>query len=361
MTGKAAVVQGGLAVLGLALAYSTSTREPERAPGEVVILDASKGDIGNVHFEDDTNAVDLQRRSEGGGDPAVWLHVVEKPPAPPAPPKDGAKPLPPPPPKTLKPPRDLRGDPQAEKLLDQMSPLRSPRSFGVLDAAKSKELGLDAPKKKLTITVRGQAREFVIGQPPQGSGENYIRDLKDGRTYLMPRSVLSDLQGAAYRLIDRRVHTFKVADVDRLAVTAGGKTRELVLLNRESASGYKLAPAKTPDKPDELARNWHDKIWRIYPIELLGKGEKPAAGEPKVAVRVEYFDGRKSAGWIEIGKLEPTAPTPPSVESTSQPVPSVSEPPKPEFYARTEHTAGWIKIHGDPSYVADSEKVASGS
>jgi len=183
---------------------------------------------------------------------------------------------------------------------------------------------------------------------PQGQNTQVLASL---------RSVLSDLQGASYRLIDRRLHTFKVADVDRIAVTVGGKTQDLKILNRESQNGYKLAPAKTPDKPEEMARNWHDKIWRIYPVEILGKGEKPTPAEPKVTLRVEYFDGKKSAGFIEVGKIDAAPAAPVSESPTGAHAP---EPPKPDLYARTEHTAGWIKIHNDPSYVTDGEKVVSG-
>ena len=225
----------------------------------------------------------------------------------------------------------------------------------MLDAKKAKELGLDGAKKKLSITARGETRDFVIGQPPEAGGESYLRDTKDGRTYLMPRQLLTDLQGAAYRLVDRKLHTFKIADVSHLVVAASGKTRDLVIKNREDQNAYKLAPATTPDKPEEMARNWHDKIWRLFPTELLGKGESPAAGEPKIAVRVDYLDGSKQVGWLEIGKLD--------VAPGSEPPPSPhGMPPQtgPEIYGRTEHTAGWVRLRSDPSMLGDADKIAAG-
>ena len=66
MTGKAAALQGGLAALGLITAHLTWQREPERAPGEVTVIDAGKNDLARVHFEDDTQSIDLERRKEGG-------------------------------------------------------------------------------------------------------------------------------------------------------------------------------------------------------------------------------------------------------------------------------------------------------
>jgi hypothetical protein len=362
MTGRALMVQGALALAGLSVAFATWQREPERAEGEVIIVDATKNELGHVHFEDDNTALDLERRSEGG-DSAVWLHLVDKTPAPaktPTPPKSSAATPPPPPPVAGKPrpPRDLRGDEPAVRTFEQFAPFRSPRAFGTLDAAKLKELGLDTARRKLQVTARGQTRDFVIGSPAAGTGENYLRDVKDGRVYLMPRAMLTDLQGAGYRLVDRKLHAFKLGDVNRLTVTASGKSRELLLTNGQSPGAYKLASPSTPDKPDEQARTWHDKIWRLYPMELLGKGEEPTAGAPKVAARIEYFDGRKSVGWVELARLDlppKQAPLP------SAPVDKADKGDKVEWYARSEHTAGWIRLANDPTPIADTEKVASGS
>lgn len=357
MTGRSLLVQGALALAGLSVAYATWQREPERALGEVIVVDATKNELGHVHFEDDSTALELERRSEGG-DTAVWLHLVDKaPPSAPAEARSSGTAAPPPPVVTkLRPPRDLRGDEPAVHTFEQFAPFRSPRAFGTLDVAKLKELGLDTPKRKLQITARGQTHDFAIGSPAAGTGENYLRDLKDGRVYLMPRSLLSDLQGAGYRLVDRKLHAFKLGDVNRVVVTANGKSRDLVLSNGQNATGYKLASAGTPDKPDEQARTWHDKLWRLYPMELLGKGEVPAAGAPKLGARVEYFDGRKSVGWVELAKLE----LPPKTEPASKTA-SAKTPPSPttEWYARSEHTAGWIRLASDP--IADTEKIAAGS
>jgi hypothetical protein len=357
VTGRAVALQGGLAALGLVAAYFTWQRQPDGAPGDVVVIDAGKGDLAKIHFEDENNTVDIER-GKGGGDAPAWLHIVEKagaktPPSPhgaPKPPtEDKSKP---------KPPRDLRGNEQAGKLLESFAPLRSPRGFGVLPAPKLKELGLDDTKRKLVVNARGETREFVIGQPVGSSGESYLKNTRDGRVYIMPRSVLGDLQGASFRLVERQLHAFKIPEVDRLVVSAGGKTRELAIQGRENPATYKLVAPKAPDKPDEMARNWHEKVWRIFPTEIMGKGERPAGGDPQVAIRVDYLEGKKKVGWLEIAKTEPKA-EPASQESTTLgPVPP---PPKPDIYARTENTAGWVKIQGDVGYITDAEKIAAGN
>jgi hypothetical protein len=346
MTPKAVALQGGLAALGLLTAHLTWQREPERAPGEVTIIDATKNDLRSIHYEDDKVAYDMSRSKEGGED-AVWIHFVDKFVAKVDPAKKDA----PPPPST--PPRDLRGTEAAGKALDQFAPLRSPRAFGVLDPQKLKELGLDGSVKKLDVTAKGDTRHFTIGQPAGSpGGESFLRDAADGRVYVIPRGLLSDLQAAQGRLIDRRMHTFITNDFDRLKVTAQGKTKEYVQIGRERGPGAsQFAPAATPDKPDQTVKNWHDVIWRTFPMEIFGKGEMPKEGTPKLVARVEYFDGKKSIGWMELGKLEGLA------GGQSQSGAGASG----EIVARSEHTPSWVSLHSNGSILSDTEKMATGS
>src|SRR4029079_14694416 len=101
VTGRSLAVQSGLAALGLITVYATWQREPERAPGAVTVIDASKSDVTKVHFEDEPLSVERTRAPSGDG---VWRHLVTKPkaetrPDPKAPPKPEAKPAPTPPPR----------------------------------------------------------------------------------------------------------------------------------------------------------------------------------------------------------------------------------------------------------------------
>ena len=355
MTGKAAALQGGLAALGLITAHLTWQREPERAPGEATVIDAGKNDIGRIHFEDEQSSIDLERRKTDG-EPGVWLHLVEKPvtkPTPPADPKkttSDATPPPPPAPPTppANPPRDLRGSEVAAKLVDQFAPLRSPRAFGILDAAKLKELGFENSKRKLTVVARGDTHEYTIGQAlggGGGTGEAFLRDSRDGRVYLMPHGVLGDFT-ASTRLVDRKMHAFEPTEFDRIVLTMGGKSRELAQTHRETPQLAQLSSPKTPDKPDQMAKNWHDLLWRSFPMEVLGKDEAPKEGAPAPVARVEYFDGKKLMGFIELAKAPEKTPqqTDPAGNRTT-------------MFARTEHTAGWVKLHVNGSVTTDAEKI----
>ena len=350
MTGRALAVQSGVAALGLVIVYATWQREPEHAPGAVTVIDASKSDVTLIHFEDEASAVDLTRGNTGD-EAGVWLHLVTKPKAEPKvdpkDPKASAKPEPKP--TTPPPPRDLPGAENAKKLYEQFAPFVSQRAFGALDANKLKELGLDSSKRKLEVTVKGAVRRYEIGQPAvQTAGEAFLRDTRDGRVYLMPRNILSELQNASH-MVDRRLHTFEPTDFDRIKLTMGAKSKEFVQVGRESRSTAGFAAAKTPDKRDQTAKNWHDSLWRIFPTELLGKGEEPAGGKVNVVLRVDYSEGKDSVGWVEIGRTEGAA----------APAGALSEDaaPKGELFIRSEHTAGWNKIPSGGQLLPDAEKL----
>lgn len=354
MTGRAAAIQGGLAVAGLLAAHFTWQREPEHAPGSVTVIDAGKSDIGRIHYEDDDSAVDLTR-GHGGSDPAVWIHLVAKKPVTPIrnphekAPATADKP-------TIPPPRDLPGSEAAAKLYDQFAPFVSPRAFGVLDKTKLKELGLDAPKKSLDVTVKGDVRKYEIGQPPTSAavGESFLRDARDGRVYLMPRAMSTDLLNAAH-LVDRRLHAFEPTDFRRFVVTAGGKQKELVRIGTDPRGNAGFAPAKTPDKPDQMAKNWQDSIWRLFPNEVLGRDEEPSGGKPKVVARIDYYDGKDRVGWLELARLEPT-----DHMSEGKGPSAADDAANGEIFARSEHTAGWAKVGSSANQlITDAQKLVS--
>jgi hypothetical protein len=353
MTGRAVGIQGGLAVLGLVIAYSTWQREPERAPGAVTVIDAGKSDVTKVRYEDDASAVEMTR-GKGGKEPPVWLHIVTKPKADDKKSdkkddkaaKDAKKPA------AAKekdqPPRDLGGAEGAAKIFDQFAPFVSPRAFGVLDKDKLKEIGLDAPKRKLEITVKGDVRRYEIGQPSNAAGgESFLRDVTDGRVYLMPRAMMGELSNAGH-MVDRRLHSFELGDFDRMVLSANGKQKEYLQVGRESRATAGFAPPKTPDKRDQMAKNWHDSLWRMFPVELLGRGEDPAGGKPTLALRVDYYDGKSSVGWLEIGRADASGAMSEDSGATGQ-----------DTFVRTEHTVGWCKLGNGGQLIPDAQKLVN--
>jgi hypothetical protein len=223
-------------------------------------------------------------------------------------------------------------------LFERFAPLRASRALGTLDTAKLKDLGLDSTKKRIEVVGRGARRRYALAPAPLGGTDPYIRDEQDGRVYVIPRTILSDLQAASTNLVERRLHNFKIEEVDRLVITAAGKKKEYRASRiDDSMPGIRLAPVGS-EKADETAKNWHDRIWNLFPADVLGKGEAPKEGPPRTAIRVEYFSRGKNLGWVELGR----AGGAPANESTTQPPPSSDT-----AYSRSEYSLGWMKLPAD--------------
>ncbi len=338
MRTQGAALQGGLAALGLIAAYTTWQREPERRAGEVVVVDASPSDVQKVRYEDATSAtpkwVELDRRKEADG-PRVWLRVSARA-------------------EQKAPERELRGNDSATKLFEKIAPLRATRALGVLGADKLKEVGLEAPKKHIELMTKSGKRTFSIGASPFGVSDPYVKDDSDGKVYVLGGGVVGDLDAASIRLVDRQIHDWKTTEYDGLAITAGGKKRELTQTTPEAPGQAKLA-SKT-GKTDDMAKNWHDKVWRLLVSDVLGKGETPAAGEPQIAARVDYTFHGRPRGFLELARVAGKAPEPAASASTPAPPPAVPM----EYYARSESTAGWVKLGGsNEELVKEAEKLAA--
>ena len=147
----------------------------------------------------------------------------------------------------------------------------------------------------------GKETVFKISNSVPGAGSPYLM-APDGTIYLVPLTIISQLENGQNQLVDRRLHTFKQTELDGVVVKSGDKQRELVQTADEQGVNIRVASKGKPDKPDDFARNWNDKVWRLMSAEVLGKGEAPTAGEPKVEGRVEYLRKGKPLGWVDLAR-----------------------------------------------------------
>lgn len=330
MNRRGAAIQGGLAAMGLILAYATWQREPDTAASEVIVVEAGKSDLTRLRFEEGAKFVELS--SDGK---QIWIRTSPRTELPKAP------------------ERRVKGSEGALKFWERFTPLKAQRALGALAADKLKEVGLAEPKKKLVVGTRGGDRVFLIGSSPFGVSDPYVKEEASGQVYVLSPMLLADLESAGSRFVERQLHDFQPLDFDAVTVEAGGKKRELVQVAGETPFLAKLAPKSSPDKPDEQAKNWHDKVWRLIVAEVLGEGEKPDGGLPKVALRLDYTHKGKPRGFLEVGSVTP--PAPPAVPDGGTP-----PPPLPELYARSEHTAGWVRLAGaSEELLKEAVKIAA--
>jgi hypothetical protein len=341
MKPRGALLQSALALVGLGAVYATWQKPEQPSSDEVVILDLPRGDLHRIRYQDGTRWIELERRADPSG-VAYWVRhakVVEGA----AENRDGGVASLSSPPQDKTAPREVRASDTAQKVYERFEPFRASRALGTLDPAKLRELGLEGSVKTLELEGRTGKHRFKISTTVLGAGSPYLQSEPDGRVYLLGNPAVSDLESAPVRLVDRTLHAFKVSDFDGFSVKAGNKSREFVarILNPKAAV---VAPKSAPNKPDEFARNWHDKVWRLVVLEVLGKGEVPPTGEPLVAVRIDYSKKGSAVGWLELAR--PGAAASASVNK--------------ELYARSEHTAGWVKLPAAvEEIIKEAPKIAS--
>ncbi|NPC71765.1 hypothetical protein HPP05_18595 [Corallococcus exiguus] len=232
-------------------------------------------------------------------------------------------------PAPVPPPRELRGNDVALKLFSRFAPLRAQRDLGVLDDKKLEEIGLVKTERGLTLTLDGTPKTFRLATPASGWGAPYLQRTTDGHVFLLGPGLLPDLEAAASRLVDRRLHTFDVDGFDHIVISTGTTSRAFVASGK-SPGAVQLSPVDAPSTPDDFARNWHDRLWRLTPVELLGRGEAPPGPAPTPAFRVEYQRAGKAVGELSMAKT-----------------------PDGSWYARTEFTAGWTRMGGGLELLAE--------
>ena len=351
-----AYLQGALALIGLIAAYVTWQRPKEtQTESDITVLEASKSSLSHVHYEDGDRFLDLSREDNRVWMTSGWLEgrfpasqpdagVTVKIPLDGGTLSDGGVanadagfiiksiqmiPAKPPLPKTVK------GNERADKLWDKFAPLMGVRSLGNLPNEKLKELGLFDTKRKLVVTVSGAAHEYAVGNPSLNIVGMYLRDAKDGSVYLLPSAMLSELEPSSQQLVDRRMHAFKMNEYDDFVVTVGDAKKEFLSSNADIPQTAKVSPKDAPDKTDELTRNWSDKVFnRLIVTDVLGKGEQPPAGEPKIELRVDYSQHGSPKGFVEIGKVNGTV------------------------WGRSENTPGWVGLHmGSDDVLTDAKRI----
>ncbi len=373
MKARSAAWQGAIALGALALAAVTWLRGPETvAPGGVDIVDVPSGSVQRVVWDDGSHRVEVERVHPG--EPGVWVRIARSPwllppdagadagarqaiwPGPdggasrgtdggPSRPSDAGSPparlpdggtrdagstladIAPP-----APDRELRGDEAAERLLEQFSPFTAARALGTPDSSKLRELGLEGGLRRLDVYADSRRLGFVVSSPV-GTGASYLRT-EDGRVFILGGTLIQDLTSAASRLVDRRVHAMHPEDADRVVVHLGAESKTFV--QRRVAGTTKLFADAHTDTPDAFTQPWLERLNKTVPSDVLGRGEVPPEGEPKVELRVDFVRGTQQLGFVELARAQNG------------------------WFARSEHSVGWMRVVGRAEgLVHDAERVVS--
>jgi hypothetical protein len=343
---KQLVVHGALLLVSAGLAYSVWNKDepqPEKQQAMVDVWGGNQASFTRLSFEGKTRKVRLESKKDATG--YYYVGVVDKEEA--ADPhadvhghghegkdhKDDAKgPLKPPPAKEPK-KETIRfvSVKAGETLIKSLTPLKALRAVGKVDAARNEEFGLDKPEGTLKVTLDGKEHVLTIGGTTPGGSERYAKYQANGEVFAIPGDIAQSLMFGDSRLPERDLHGFKNDEVVRVKVMKGGKARELVRL-KEKNEGW--ADIASPTKQDETAGNWMSKLGKLRGSEFVEKPQTAFKPEDAI-VRVEYSDGGKQVGFVELYK-QPAEPKPDAPASATAP--------KNDYLVRTEWGRWYVKV-----------------
>lgn len=332
MKASGVAVQAALAGVGLVAAYLTWQRPSDVAADAVTVVDATRAAVERVRYETAEGWVEV--RPDRTLEDSAWVRTSAVVPEESTQSAEDAGTPPRVDAKKATPERELRGGEGARSLLNRFAPMTASRSLGVLPEDKLEELGLAQSAKRLSVETAGGQRSFLVSTKVLGASNPYVRDERSGEVFLLGPGIVSDFEAASTRLVDRRLHAFRPGDFDALRVEQGARSREFTVSGKPPQDP-KLTPTsgEGSGEPDAFAGSWHGRLWRLVPTELYGKEEVPEGITQERALKVTYFNRGKELGFLEVMRGEEDG-----------------------IFARSERTAGWVKLHGTNADVIEEVK-----
>ena len=324
-------------LISMVAAYMTWTRDRSKPVSDVVVLNLKKGDVTSVTLTAPNLTAELVARSKD----VQWVTVTRMVEVRRATADGGtAGPLPAPqlagtdggtatavdagPPPREKQVNAFRGNASAAGTLDKFAPLQALRDLGKLEGAALEPFGLAAPKQTLTVQAKGNTHTFEVGEKPFGSSDCYLRRPSDGQVFIISGTIISDLENAPGRLMDRRLHAFKLLDVERVQVDTPQGPREMLQFKRVENDGKDAywSDSSAPQAHNEMYQTWVQKVHRLYASKFLEPETTPKDTRP--VMTLTWWAGKDKLGQLDLQVTGDEG--------------------NPTYYARSENTLAWVEL-----------------
>lgn len=298
-----AVVHGLLLALALGAAYQDWTREKTEVQTGVSVWQLDSDSIRAIDLQTRRTKVHAELRSDDTGtegrEAYVWFRIERTPLATPgmdaSPEEAEAEPF-----IEIK---EFRGADRSLGRIEELAELQADRALGILDVATLEGLGLADPKGQLSIETAQGKVSLQVGEKAVGDRLRYVRTPEDGRVFVVQDHLVSDLELADSRLLNRELHGFTPDDVQHAEVTVGEETRAYDR-NEDGTRKY-WAPSESPQEEDEQVTTWMSRLTRLRVERYLAEGEDPfddagfGVERPEISVlpeRLLRIDLRTRAG-----------------------------------------------------------------
>jgi len=332
---KSVLSHAGLLVLASALAFGVWSKDEKAEkdkPDLVQVWDGNVAGLESVAFEGKQRKFTLVPRKDALGR-YYEIRFERETPAPAPKPASSASAsgasVAPEPPKQEK--SYFLGVKAADEAMAKLVSLKALRALGKADGPRLADYGLDKPEGTLKLKLSGKEQVLTIGGQTPGGGERYARYGSSGEVFAIDGDLVQILSFADSRLMERELHGFEDTDVKRLRISKGAKSREVVRL-ADKKEGW--ADAATPTKLDDGVVNWLTKLERLRTLEYV---EKPTSvpTPDQALVRIEYFAGTKSLGFLELYKVADK-----------------------EYLAKSEYTRAYVKVLAGSAEQLDQDLAA---
>jgi hypothetical protein len=217
-----------------------------------------------------------------------------------------------------------------DEYLKRVAPFTALRSLGEVPEDSLEDIGLKDIKTHLRVECGRRSVEFEVGGSAYGSGERYIRKKGEKTVYLVDEAVVTELERAQQRMMQRELHRFETTEITGLTVKAFDRERNLLQRDRHEARTAQWVDADDPEQLNELYGNWLTRVERLRAQQYLALDAEPGSDMENVTVAAEpvVVIEYRGDGDAELGRLELVK------------VPAE----QPEYYARTETTRAWVKV-----------------
>ena len=379
---RAAAIYAGLLVLALGGAWVKWTAEPEPdLEGKVAILQGQPEEIESIEWKTENDEALVQRRSDAHGD-YLWVTytrydlvdgghddeghedeaapdeaapeeeqgpktpedaaaedaTAEDAPAEDAPAEDAAPEEPEEPKERIPTVTEFKAGDKGGELLAALSPMLALRKLDAIPEDKRETVGLDGATDSLVIVRKGRKATLTMGGEVYGTRDRYVRHEETGDVYLVDDEILRPLKYARTRLPDRELFSVERKKVVTGVIADGlGQSVEIVQKNAADEANAEFRLASSPDESDEQLQTWVDKALKLKGSTYASTTEPPQGLVSRFALTL-----------TSEGKVTETLEV-------------LQEGEAGDWYGRSEHTRGLIKmLSGPTSTLADDiESIVS--
>jgi hypothetical protein len=356
--GAGAAAHGLLLLVALGVLFWDWTRETSSSVERVAIWELKRSELTSLELQMPGVTVDLELRKEASSAARyAWFNVqrattpniADPPPGDAERASDSAQAPPTSEASASTGAKEFLGSARVNDLLDELANLTAERELGPLDFETLERLGLGHPLGHLIVrTAKGEHR-LEIGERAVESRLRYVRLADSGSVYVVTDRLISDLEQAERRLLNRELFGFRERDVETVVVRTGEAVRRYVQQNRDQPGRAFWAGAETPDREDERVSTWLAKLFQIRVERYLAESEDPLAEERQggalvagkapaqatLVLRVELDAGANGRDQLELSRLG---------EEGAQAV----------YVVRTEHTHSDVVV--EPFYAGELTK-----